>query len=93
MQTEKQAIKMTRVAEGWTWTLVDSDGGMSAHGAAAQQQDAMEVAWRTAKSFAEGRSAPYPEIVVEQSRTDDQQNGRRRPPLLPGARHQGATGV
>jgi hypothetical protein len=93
MQTEKQAIKVTRVAEGWTWTLIDSDGGVSAHGAAAKQLDAMEVAWRTARSFTDGRSTPYPEIVVEQSLTDHQSNCRRRRRLLRRVRPQRATGV
>lgn len=70
MQTAKQAIKVTRVAEGWTWALVDLEGGLSARGAAPEQRDAMEMAWRAARSFTGRPSRPYPEIIVEHGRSE-----------------------
>ncbi len=70
MQTARQAIKVTRVAEGWTWALIDIEGGLAARGAAPEQRDAMEMAWRAAGSFTGGRSTRYPEIIVEHGRSD-----------------------
>jgi hypothetical protein len=70
MQTAKHAIKVTRVADGWTWTLLDGRGGAAAQGAAPRQQEAMETAWRAAKAFARGRRTAFPDIIVEQRRTE-----------------------
>jgi len=68
-----RAIKVVRGAEGWSWTLVDQTGAPAAAGSAARQNEAMETAWRTARSFSPEPWTAFPEIVVDSARI----SGRR----------------
>jgi hypothetical protein len=68
MQRAIQAIKVARAADGWSWTLVDQAGAPAAAGTAARQNEAMETAWRTARSFSPKPWTAYPEIVVDSAR-------------------------
>ncbi len=61
----EQSIKVIRVSDGWIWMLIDDNGGVHADGAALEQEEAMEAAWRAAKSASDGRWQQFPEIVVE----------------------------
>jgi hypothetical protein len=63
----EQSIKVIRVSDGWVWMLIDDEGRVRADGAAVEQQEAMEAAWRTAKSSSDGQWRQFPEIVVEQN--------------------------
>ncbi len=70
MASAHQAIKLTRFADRWTWAVVDGQGETSASGVVRDQMDAMETAWRTARSFANGPRTVFPDIIVEQSRPE-----------------------
>ena len=65
MKAPSQAIRVARINSGWTWALVGDQGQIAARGAAAEQQDAMAAAWRTARAVSDGESSGYPEIIVE----------------------------
>lgn len=65
MQPEIQAIKVARRAEGWSWTLFDQTGAPAATGTSARQNEAMETAWRVARSFSPEPWTAFPEILVE----------------------------
>lgn len=67
MKTVRQAIRLVRVGEGWSWVLVDDRGVPAASGAAGEQQAAMEAAWRVARQLARGPLTSFPEIIVEQA--------------------------
>jgi hypothetical protein len=70
MQTKPPAIKVTRAADGWTWTVIDGHGQARANGAAGRQQDAMEAAWLAARSSLDHAPRVYPEIIIAQECVD-----------------------
>ena len=63
MCTSIQAIKIARMAQGWSWTLIDDAGVPAAAGTEARQHDAMEAAWKIARSIQPWPA--YPEVFVE----------------------------
>ncbi len=65
MHTSIHAIKVARLAQGWSWTLIDDAGAAAAAGTAARQHDAMETAWKAARSFSSRPWTAYPEVFVE----------------------------
>ncbi len=65
MKNRNQAIKIVRRRDDWSWTLFDAENAPVATGAAAEQQAAMEAAWRTARTLAPAGGRTYPEILVE----------------------------
>ena len=76
MQSAKQAIRVARIEDGWSWTLTSGEGALAATGMAAEQQAAMEIAWRTARSVSQG--AGFPDIIVEPPPGPERRSRRRR---------------
>jgi hypothetical protein len=79
MQNLKQAIKVARVEDGWTWLLLNGDGAPAAAGTAPAQEAAMESAWRAARSFAPASGRVYPDIIVEPAAPADRARGQAAP--------------
>jgi hypothetical protein len=71
MQPAIQAIKVARGVDGWSWTLVDQTGAPAAAGTSARQNEAMETAWRAARSYSVEPWTAFPEIVVELASTPE----------------------
>ena len=57
-------VLVERVSTAWCWTLVDAQGASIAAGTAANQEQAMETAWRTARAVGRQADIGFPEIVV-----------------------------
>ena len=73
MQATKQAIRLTRERDGWTWTLLDGRGEAAGRGSAPKQDQAMEAAWSLAKVRFDKSWRAYPEIIVENPAPERQQ--------------------
>lgn len=64
-------VLVERIGAAWCWTLVDAQGVSVALGTAADQLQAMETAWRTARVSGRDAEIGYPEIVVRTGVAED----------------------